>query len=168
MKKRHCTATTAKNKPCKAWAIRDIDPDLCSAHSKRNVGAGGKKGNTNAQKHGFYRSALTPNEVADLLTYAVNDSVEDELAIVRVMLRRLLEYLQKPIPLADEKVVGEMVGKDVLRFLNEGERLTAAAPLVYRGARTISYMIKNMSGKRQNEVWEDILEELGEGWQVNL
>ena len=49
-----CSAKTASGHPCRAWAVHDTDPPLCSAHGggKRPVGA--PQGNRNAEKHGWY------------------------------------------------------------------------------------------------------------------
>lgn len=122
---------------------------LCSAHAGRTANAGAPAGNTNATKHGFYRSALTPQEVADLVNHATENSIEDEIGIVRVMMRRLLAYLQQP--------EGQLLPFDAL---------TSVAPLVYRGARTVAYMLNQTDGRRgfddiMQEVLDDLAEELG-------
>ena len=64
-----CSAKTASGHPCKAWAVHDTDPPLCSAHGggKRPVGA--PPGNTNAVKHGFY--SVDPDQVT------INDAIAD-------------------------------------------------------------------------------------------
>lgn len=167
MPSRPCTATTTAGKPCRAWAVHGTEPPLCSAHARRNTGAGAPRGNQNALKHGFYRSALTPQEVADLLTHAQNESIADELALVRVMLRRLMHYLQHPIPDLDH--VPEDMPPNLLQFLDEGSRLTAVAPLVYRGARTVAYLRQRMEpGGGLRHILEEVLDDLSANFEVDL
>jgi hypothetical protein len=48
-----CTETTAKGKPCKAWAVHDSNPPRCAAHGGgKPIGA--PVGNDNARTHGLY------------------------------------------------------------------------------------------------------------------
>ena len=51
---RHCTHTTARGFPCRAWALRDSDPPTCAMHAGRVTGQGAPDGNRNAIKHGLY------------------------------------------------------------------------------------------------------------------
>ena len=159
--KRKCTATTKTGLPCNAWAVHNTEPALCSAHAKRNQNAGAPPGNQNALKHGFYTSVLTQQEAADLLAHAQNDTIEDELALTRVMLRRLLEYLQQDIPETDETAVTELLGKDALKYFNEGSRYAMIAPLVYRETRTVAYLMRQHkpSGGFQ-DIMDNILDDL--------
>jgi uncharacterized protein YjcR len=89
-----CTATTAKGDPCKAWAVKGTEPPRCSAHAKRNVGAGAPAGNSNARKHGFYSRAYTLEELT-----AIGESAEitldDEIQLLRVQLLRIGRYLKQ-------------------------------------------------------------------------
>ena len=147
---KRCNATTKAGNPCKSWAMRDHH--LCSSHAKQNTGAGAPAGNQNATRHGFYRSALTPQEVADLINHATETSIEDEIGIVRVMMRRLLTYLQQP-------------DGHQLPF----EALTAVAPLVYRGARTVAYMLNQTDGRRGfDDIMQDVLDDLAEELGADL
>lgn len=54
MTRRKCTATTAADQPCKAWAVHDSDPPRCSAHGGGRGKIGAPPGNDNAQTHGAY------------------------------------------------------------------------------------------------------------------
>jgi len=146
MKKR-CSATTKLGKACRAWAIRG--GELCSAHARANVGAGAPKGNGNAVKHGFYRSVLTADEVADLVTHAENDTIDDEIALTRVLLRRLMKRLQEP-----DVDLGE---------------LRAVSPLIFTGARTVASLMrqKKPSGGIQDTI-NDILDELSSQYPIQL
>lgn len=56
---------------------------------KRKPGA--QPGNTNALKHGFYSHHFNNLELADLDT-ALSDGLTDEIALLRVIIRRVFEY----------------------------------------------------------------------------
>lgn len=67
---------------------------LCSAHSRANVGAGAPSGNQNRREHGFYARTFTIQEAADLAAHAEDDNLTDEIALARVILRRLFVRMQ--------------------------------------------------------------------------
>lgn len=52
---------------------------------------GAPEGNWNAFKHGFYSKLFRPLELSDLDT-ALGDGLEDEIALLRVIIRRVFEY----------------------------------------------------------------------------
>jgi uncharacterized protein YjcR len=52
---------------------------------------GAPNGNWNAFKHGFYSKRFKPLEIQDLDT-ALGDGLEDEIALLRVIIRRVFEY----------------------------------------------------------------------------
>jgi hypothetical protein len=56
--------------------------------SKRRPGA--QPGNTNALKHGFYSRRFNPLEINDL-DVALREGVEDEIALLRVTIRRVFD-----------------------------------------------------------------------------
>src|SRR5690606_23464491 len=90
-----CSAITTAGVPCKAWAVRDTDPPLCSTHAGLTVGAGAPYGNQNAVKHRFYSQNLTDRELADLVANLDNVvDIDDEIALVRITLARLLPKLE--------------------------------------------------------------------------
>lgn len=51
---------------------------------------GGQSGNVNALKHGFYSRRFRDIEVSDLDT-ALRGGLEDEIALMRVMIRRVFD-----------------------------------------------------------------------------
>lgn len=53
--------------------------------------SGGQPGNVNAFKHGFYSRRFRALEIADLDTI-LTDSLDDEIALVRVIIRRVFEF----------------------------------------------------------------------------
>lgn len=144
---KRCTAFTKSGQNCRAWAIRGRD--LCSSHAKANTGAGAPAGNQNATKHGFYRTVLTPQEVADLVTYADNDTIDDEIALTRVLLRRLMNRIQQP---------------DI-----EPEELKAISPLIFTGTRTVANLLR--SKKPANTLADtinDVLDEMAANYPIQL
>ena len=52
---------------------------------------GGQPGNTNAVKHGLYSRRFDPDEIEALS--GMQEGVKDEIEVVRVTLRRILDYL---------------------------------------------------------------------------
>ncbi len=136
-----CSAMTAAGKACKAWAVRESDPPLCSAHAGRNVGAGGKAGNSNALKHGFYSSAMTSEELRVLEESELKMSLDDELALMRLSLRRLLKYAR------DEDLTAE--------------NYFTVMKLLFTGARAVVYCEKNRGGHDPID-WDATLDRVGE------
>ena len=57
---------------------------------KRN--RGGQKGNQNARKHGFYSSALTSDEICRFWNIVNQESVDPEMAVLRIKLQSLIHY----------------------------------------------------------------------------
>ena len=146
-KKRACVATTRTGRGCRAWAIIDSDPPLCSSHSGR---AGAPPGNLNNYKHGFYSPALQEAEIADLLTYATNMTLHDELALTRVMLRRFMVYLNKE-------------GEDVHAF-----DLSSVAPHVFTGIRTVAALLRQIESEGSQDIWSEVLDQMADILNVEL
>lgn len=90
-KKIPCAAVTKRGKKCKAYAVHG--EKYCSAHLGRSVGAGAPPGNQNARKHGFYGKLFTSDEQIDLIELSSDKSIEDELGMQRVLIRRLIDYI---------------------------------------------------------------------------
>ena len=86
-------APPAAGHPCKNHAVKGSQ--LCKAHggSALDIRHGAPIGNTNAVKHGFYRPTIRQDEYAELLTYAEQFNLADELAVARVRLRRISQYI---------------------------------------------------------------------------
>jgi hypothetical protein len=53
---------------------------------------GAPKGNQNARKHGFYSSILDESQQQDLELALNVDGVDDEIALLRVKIKSVLEY----------------------------------------------------------------------------
>jgi len=139
--KTRCTATNANGRPCRAWAVRDTDPPLCSAHAGRNVGAGAPLGNQNRTEHGFYGRILQNGEFLD-----------EEIGLVRVTLRRVMTRLGR---------------YDLTQDDLTNEDLAKMAGLVMTGARTLARLLtaqRALSGRTPDgflEVIGEALDELG-------
>jgi hypothetical protein len=148
-----CSKTTATGEPCKCWAIRDTDPPICSSHAGRNVGAGAPLKNQNARTHGFYSRSYSTEEVGDLINFAFDDSLEDELAATRIAVRRVLSKLHS-----------DMEPKDYANL----------ARLVLLGTRTIGRLLKDqrlLTGATTEGiagVISQALDELNEEFDVSL
>jgi hypothetical protein len=136
--KRKCSAVCNDDQPCQAWAVIESEPALCSAHAGLNIGAGARKGNRNAVKHGLYMSGMKADEIAGM-QLAKTSTLMDELVLVRLTLRRLWRYLEND----------DLAPKDVL----------AVVPILYTGARTVVYL-QNHIGE-SSDGWDEVLDRLG-------
>lgn len=166
---------------CRAWAIRNPSPDgrdppLCSPHRHSKVHPepvlskaegpspltiGAPPANQNHLVHGFYSTVLRPEESADLVAYAADTTLDAEIAITRVALRRILGMLltgvtprPNPIPLD---------AQDYARF----------AGLAFQGASAISRLLRARQAlggdtDPMTGALNQALKELGEEWGVDL
>ena len=150
---RKCSATTAKGVPCNAWAVRESQPPLCATHLKLTGGAGAPDSNQNRRTHGFYSSTYTVEELADLVSHAIDDSLDDELSATRVAVRRVLEQLHGELP---------------------AEEYSRLASLIFTGANTIARLLRTqrvLSGDSADSISGAIavaLDELANEWNVDL
>ena len=123
--KRHCQVPG-----CRAWAIRGSDPPLCSPHSRHNGLA--LLDNQNARTHGFYSRVIHPHELADLLEHGGATALDSEIAIARVALRRLFDYLAqsfdlRPLDYARLANVAFHGVRTIARLQRDRQTLVAAA-----------------------------------------
>lgn len=118
-----CSHSTASGRPCKAWAIRDTDPPTCSAHQGRS---GAPAGNQNARSHGFYSRVIEEHELADLIALGDNISLDDEIALCRVAIRRLAASLQAETQDDDAPT-----------------NLEKIASLMFAGSRTVARLLRD-------------------------
>ena len=114
---------------CRAWAVRDTDPPLCSPHAGRNRrGAAGRAGappgNQNARTHGFYSSVIAVDDLVDLASCADQLTLDAEVACARIVLRGLIGQLRDLGP----------------GCTNERVRL---AGLALQAARTVSRLLRD-------------------------
>jgi hypothetical protein len=119
--KRKCTATTKAGRPCRAWAVHGTNPPRCQAHA--NLSDVGASGSAAEEEPSFYQRQLTSKEVADLVAHAGEGTLTDEIAINRIILRRLLTVLRENEALTMQD-------------------LTNVAPLVFRGTRAVARLLR--------------------------
>lgn len=86
---RQCSGTTRRGKRCRRPA--KAGSDLCGLHDGSGKAPGAPKGNRNAVTHGFYSQFYTAEELEDLASAAVAGDLSDEIALLRVRIRRALE-----------------------------------------------------------------------------
>ena len=78
--------------------------------------SGGQPGNLNAFKHGFYSRRFRAVEIADLGT-VLADSVDDEIALLRVVTRRLFELAESEAEtLGDWESITSTLGASATRI----------------------------------------------------
>jgi hypothetical protein len=89
---------------CRAWAVRGLDPPRCVAHTRAQAGPrpgapppvrrpAAPPADPDHPVHGFYAPVFTRQEVVDLVAGAGDPSLDAEIAIARVGLRRVLRML---------------------------------------------------------------------------
>ena len=148
-----CTALTAKQEQCNAWAVHGSQPPRCSTHLKLTSGAGAPDDNQNRRTHGFYSSTYTLEELADLVSHALDDSLDDELSATRVAVRRVIEQLHAELP---------------------AEEYARLASLVFTGANTVARLLRTqrvLSGDSADSISGAIavaLDELASEWNIDL
>ena len=125
-----CTATT-RHGPCRAWALRDSNPPLCSAHAGRNAGAGPPAGNQNRRTAGFYSRHLQDLELADLVALAGNPTLDDEIALARVVVRRVMAALGGT---GDDHALDPEMAAHIFAGVRTVARLLQARRLISGGA----------------------------------
>ena len=125
----------------------------CSSHSRSGAG---EKPESPLRRPGFYDHTLSDEELADLVIYAAELSLDDEIACTRIAVRRTLEFLnQRP------------------GSLSETEYLRAAG-LVFQGTRTIARLLREqqaLSGGSDNRfqaIMDAALDGLSEEWGIEL
>lgn len=145
MSKVACSATTRAGKPCRAWSIHDSDPPLCSAHAGR---AGAPANNQNRYVHGFYSKSFKASEIVDLVAHATNTTLEDELAVTRILVQRYMKFLNR-----EEAKIYDY---------------SSIAPHVFAGVRTIALLLRQIETQQSGGPWDEILDQMSEILNVDL
>lgn len=164
---------------CQAWAIRGSDPPICSPHrSKVNPesvvgaspeslaraspepsegassesvrGVGAPTGNQNRLTHGFYATVLCRDELDDLAAYAGDTTVDAEIGIVRVALRRILGMLLTGVTPGPNPRPLDV--HDYARFIG----------LAFQGAGAVSRLLRTRQalGGEQNDEFRKFMDEV--------
>ena len=157
---------TRCSKPdCRAWAIRGSDPPLCSPHSRK---AGAPEGNRNHLVHGYYAATVSRQELDDLAGDAADVTLNAEIAITRIALRRILGIL----------ITGHTPGS-VCPTCGKPQPLDAYlyarfAALAFQGTGTISRLLRAQRalggdpGDGIPDWMNQALDELSEEWRIQL
>ena len=174
---------------CRAWAMRGSDPPLCASHipgracpepgrracpepgrraspeSGRRAspesgrGAGAPFGNRNAFSHGFYASTLHPDDLATLDEQATDHSLEGEILIIRIALRRLQHMI----------LTGATPGPNPRRL--EASDYARFIGLTFQGTNTLSRLLR-VRFELPDNPWDKImdlaLDGLSEEWGIEL
>ena len=87
------------------WGFKRMPAQSKSSKRKR----GGQHGNQNARKHGFYSSTLSPDEICRFWNIVNQESVDPEMAVLRIKLQSLIQYA--PIDCRTLKEVTRLIVK---------------------------------------------------------
>ena len=136
-----CNATTAAGQPCKNHAVKGTQ--LCKAHggSALSIAHGAPLANTNAVKHGFYRNVISDEHYARLIKYAEQFDLADELALTRVRLNEIVDYINEHR--------GEFSHDEWVKNNN----------LYFTAVRTIGDLVMKLDG-HQPDHWDIVLNQL--------
>lgn len=151
---RRCQAVTQSGKQCKAYAIHN--ESFCSVHAGRNTAGGAPEGNSNATKHGFYSGAFSNDELAQLVAYADDLTLDDEIGAARVTNARLLLYTMQNADGLDADTLSRLVVAQM------------------RGLKTVADLLRAkraVSGEAGDGIAGAIaaaLDELGNEWGIEL
>ena len=159
--KHRCIGITAAGKPCRAWPIKGSHPPLCLFHGGnkgrtekgRSHGDQEATGTAGEESLGLYGRHFDPQEKADLVDYALEDSLLDEILLIRVGLIRVLDQLKGPLSVEDHA------------------RLT---DLLFKGGNTVGKLMqirRAISGQPADAFTEAInyaLDQLGPEWNIKL
>ena len=164
--------TPCSHPECRAWAIRGSDPALCSAHAGRASASeqgegcgrcvGAPPGNQHRRTHGFYSRILQPEEAKDLRTLSGGLTLDDEIAIARVALRRIFAMLHSgATPGPDPQPIDS---QDYVRLLGLAFRGTGAISRLLR----VQIQLPGCDNDGIHQSISDALDELGEMWGIDL
>jgi hypothetical protein len=124
--------------------------------------AGVPEGNQNRLVHGFYATAVHPEELADLTSYACNPTLVAEIAITRIALRRIFGML----------VTGQTPGPNPRPL--EAHDYARFVGLAFQGAGTISRLLRTnhaVGGDKPSEferMMDAALDQLSTQWGLEL
>jgi hypothetical protein len=98
-----CTAKRLDGQPCKSWARRGSYPPLCSVHAQSDhgkVALGERSDQSIIQENSSLAGRKCPHtleEIATFLRENADSSLDDELVIARLALRRLMQHLEEQL-----------------------------------------------------------------------
>ena len=129
----------------------------CPESNRRARGA--PPGNRNAMVHGFYASTLHPDDLATLDEEATASSLDGEILIIRIALRRLQHMiLSGATPGPNPR---RLEANDYARFIG----------LTFQGANTLSRLLRvrwELPDNPWDRIMDAALDSLSEEWGVEL
>jgi hypothetical protein len=134
-----CAATTKKGEPCMRHTSEGST--LCYLHGGMVVGAEAQLSEPPGLKHGFYRRSFTEDEYKDLIFFAQDMTLVDELAMGRVQLRRIVNYIEE-----HEKGMTP-------------DEYARVSGLVWTGLNTIRRLVESVEGTGP-DMWDIVLNQL--------
>ncbi len=135
-----CAVVTNAGRECQAWAMVDSDPPRCWAHSERRQGYRADHQDLGLNVSSIYSRQLTAQERADIRALAEDQSLDGELALNRVFLRRLLVALQQSDDL-------------------DAMQLARLAPVIFRGTQAVARLLQEeraLNGESGDRAREEI------------
>ena len=145
MKSRKCSYTKPDGTPCNAWAMRESNPPLCSAHRKdKGPKVGAPSGNKNAEKHGGY-AAIPPT-----------GDLDEEIAVLQARRRQITEYIRTHLH--------ELTPEELVRLATlEGQDSTRMGRL-----HRDKLITTGESGDAVEDDFDDVLDNLGRILSLDL
>ena len=147
-----CRATTREGRPCRAYAEagsaycrvhrRELTPVAETAAGERERGA-----------RGLYSRFLTAEDVAALPAGGTVQSLEDEIAFTRVVVRRLADLIEETNGVAEATRLADALFRGTGRVAD-----------LLRAQQTLS----RQAAEGLLQAIEQALDELGEEWGVEL
>ena len=134
-----CKAVTAAGKPCKKYAMEGSE--LCFSHGGKLLANEDGSIELFTVKHGFYKPTFSEEEYADLILYAEQFDLADELAVARVRLRRIVEFIDEHEGSLTADEYGRLNG------------------LVFQAITTIHKIVKSLDGNGADH-WDIVLNQL--------
>ena len=134
-----CSAVTAAGKPCKKYAMEGSE--LCYSHAEKAMATESGRRGLFVEKHGFYRPTFSEDEYADLIVYAEQFDLADELAVARVRLRRIVTFIDEHEGSLTPDEYGRLNG------------------LVFQAITTIHKLVGSMDGNGVDH-WDIVLNQL--------
>jgi hypothetical protein len=152
--RRPCQYTYPDGSPCAQFAQRN--GDFCRSHDPDKPAPnieGPGSGNHNAIRHGYYSDYFSDEDLMAIATIDTSQDLEDEIAIVRLTLRRLAAQISQDLSVRET---------------------VAVAGVLLEGAGKVAALLKArraLSGDAADGISGAIakaLDELGAEWGIDL
>lgn len=147
-----CSATTRQGRPCRAYA--EAGSAYCRVHRRElTLAAEVADGESVHGVQGLYSRFLTAEDVAALPVAGAEQSLEDEIAFTRVVIRRLADLIEQTDGVAEATRLADALFRGTGRVAD-----------LLRAQQTLSRQV----AEGLVQAVEQALDELGEEWGVEL